>query len=114
MAITSAITSAATSKILAAIPRPTARLGDLGVPHCSPYVIATGSPNVFVNNRPMAAKGDISSPHLKPGKICPIHVAFIGQGSGTVRVNGRPVARVGDSLSGCTFVATGSFDVFTG
>ena len=109
------VTSAIASKIIAAIPRPTARLGDLGVPHCSPYVIATGSPNVFVNNRPMAAKGDFSSPHLKPGKpICPGHVAPIAQGSGSVRVNGRPVARVGDSLSGCTFVATGSVDVFTG
>ena len=115
MAITDTITSAATAKILASIPRPTARLGDLGVPHCSPYVIATGSPNVFVNNRPMAAKGDFSTPHLKPGKpICPVHMAPIAKGSGSVRVNGRPVARIGDSLSGCTFVATGSFDVFTG
>jgi len=109
------VTSAIASKIIAAIPKPTARLGDLGVPHCSPYVIATGSPNVFVNNRPMAAKGDFSSPHQKPGELdCPEHVAPIAKGSSSVRVNGRPVARVGDSLSGCTFVATGSFDVFTG
>jgi len=41
-------------------------------------------------------------------------MARIAKGSGSVRVNGRPVARIGDSLSGCTFVATGSFDVFTG
>ena len=94
--------------------RPTARLGDLGVPHCSGYVIATGSPNVFVNGRPVAARGDVSSPHLRPGKPCPGHVAPIATGSGTVFVNGRPVARIGDPLAGCTLVATGSTDVFTG
>ena len=94
--------------------RPTARLGDLGVPHCSGYVIATGSPNVFVNNKPMAAVGDTSSPHTYPSiPICLPHVAPIAQGSGSVRVNGRPVARVGDALAGCTLVATGSPDVFT-
>ena len=69
---------------------------------------------MFVNNRPMAAKFDITSPHLFPGKPCPVHVAFIEKGSGSVSVNGRPVARVGDSVADCTFVATGSFDVFTG
>ena len=94
--------------------RPTARLGDQGVPHCSGYSIATGSPNVFVNNKPMAARGDVSTPHLLPGRPCPAHVAPISQGSGTVFVNSRPVARVGDALAGCTAVATGSFDVFTG
>ena len=94
--------------------RPTARLGDQGVPHCSGYVIATGSPNVFVNGKPMASVGDTSTPHLRPGTPCPAHVAAINQGSGTVFVNGRPVARIGDSLAGCTVVATGSTDVFTG
>ena len=94
--------------------RPTARLGDQGVPHCSGYVIATGSPNVFVNGKPMAAVGDSSSPHKKPGiPVCPGHVASISQGSSSVRVNGRAVARVGDALAGCTLVATGSPNVFT-
>ena len=94
--------------------RPTARLGDQGVPHCSGYVIATGSPNVFVNNKPMAAVGDKSSPHTLPAKpVCLPHVASIIAGSGSVFVNGRPVARVGDPLAGCTLVATGSPDVFT-
>ena len=95
--------------------RPTARLGDFGIPHCSPYVIATGSPSVFVNNLPMAALGDISSPHLLPAKpTCVPHVGFIALGSFSVFVNGRPVARVGDPLATCTKIATGSFDVFTG
>lgn len=93
--------------------RPTARLGDQGVPHCSGYTIATGSPNVFVNGKPMAAVGDTSTAHLRPGTPCRGHVASISQGSGSVFVNGRAVARVGDALAGCTLVATGSPDVFT-
>jgi len=93
--------------------RPVARLGDIGIPHCSPYVIATGSPNVFVNGLPLAALGDISSPHLLPAvPTCVPHVAPIAMGSLSVFVNGRPVARLGDPLAGCTRVATGSFDVF--
>ena len=93
--------------------RPVARLGDIGIPHCSPYVIATGSPNVFVNGLPLAALGDISSPHLLPApKVCPPHVAPIIMGSLKVFVNGRPVARIGDPLLACTRIATGSFDVF--
>jgi uncharacterized Zn-binding protein involved in type VI secretion len=31
-----------------------------------------------------------------------------------VFINGRPAARVGDSLAGCTRVATGSADVIIG
>lgn len=94
--------------------RPVARLGDQGVPHCSGYSIATGSPTVFVNLKPAASVGDISSPHLRPGKPCKPHVATISSGSATVFVNGRPLARVGDGLAGCTFVATGSATVFAG
>ena len=94
--------------------RPVARLGDHGVPHCSPFVIATGSPTVFVNLRPAASLGDLSAPHLRPGKPCRPHVAPISSGSFTVFANGRPLARVGDGLAGCTFVATGSATVFAG
>jgi uncharacterized Zn-binding protein involved in type VI secretion len=94
--------------------RPVARLGDQGVPHCSGYTIATGSPSVFVNLKPVASVGDISTPHLRPGSPCPGHVASISTGSPGVFVNLRPMARVGDSLAGCTFVATGSSDVFAG
>ena len=92
--------------------RPVARLGDHGVPHCSPFVIATGSPTVFVNLRPAASLGDLSAPHL--GHRCRPHVAPISSGSLTVFANLRPLARVGDGLAGCTFVATGSATVFAG
>lgn len=91
-----------------------ARFGDLGVPHCSPYVIATGSTDVFINGRPAARVGDISSPHKVPARICFNHVAPIVIGSTSVFINGRPAAYVGSYLAGCTFVATGSTDVVTG
>jgi hypothetical protein len=96
--------------------KPVARLGDIGVPHCSPFVIATGSPDVFVNGLPLAALGDITTPHLLPAPTtpptCPVHVGVIRGGSFKVFVNGRPVARIGEKLLDCTLIATGSFDVF--
>ena len=94
--------------------RPVARLGDQGVPHCSGFSIAQGSPTVFVNLKPASRLGDLSTPHLRPGKPCPPHVAPISSGSPTVFVNGKPLARVGDGLAGCTAVATGSATVFSG
>ena len=101
--------------------RPVARLGDRGVPHCSPFVIAKGSPTVFVNLKPAARLGDISTPHLRPKPKgqpvpppCSPHTAPISKGSATVFVNGLPMARIGDSLAGCTFVASGSPTVFAG
>jgi uncharacterized Zn-binding protein involved in type VI secretion len=95
--------------------RPVARLGDPGVPHCSPYVIASGSPTVFVNLKPAAALGDLSTPHLLPASpVCLTHVAPIALGSATVFVNLKPLARLGDPLAGCTFIAAGSPTVFAG
>lgn len=92
-----------------------ARLGDSGVPHCSSYVIATGSPNVFINGRPAASVGDITTPHLMPASPkCVTHVATITTGSPRVLVNGRPMATLGSVLAGCTVVATGSFNVIAG
>jgi uncharacterized Zn-binding protein involved in type VI secretion len=91
-----------------------ARLGDAGIPHCSPYVIASGSPTVLINGRPAARLGDSSSPHLRPGKPCKPHKAVIITGAATVLINGRPAARVGDLLSACTAIAQGSFTVFIG
>lgn len=91
-----------------------ARQFDLGVPHCSPYVIATGSTDVFINGRSAARVGDISSPHLVPSRICFGHVAPIILGSTKVMINGRPAAYVGSYLAGCTLVATGSSDVIVG
>jgi len=97
--------------------RPVARLGDKGVPHCSPFSIAKGSSTVFANFKPVSRLGDISTPHLKPGPgnpPCSLHAAPISNGSKTVFVNLLPIARIGDSLAGCTFVASGSPTVFAG
>lgn len=94
---------------------PAARRGDAGVVHCSGYVIAQGSSNVYINGRPAARVGDPSTRHLKPGGIrCFPHVAKISQGSGTVYINNQPAARVGCALAGCTKVAEGSPDVIIG
>jgi uncharacterized Zn-binding protein involved in type VI secretion len=92
-----------------------ARQGDAGVPHCSGYTIASGSPTVLINGRPAARVGDTSAPHLKPAHgTCVTHTASIDNGSATVLINGQPAARVGDSLAGCTSIAQGSADVFIG
>lgn len=94
--------------------RPAARFGDLGVPHCSPYIIMGGSTDVLINNRPAARFLDSSSPHLMPAKKCFPHTSRIMTGSSSVLANNRPMARVGDSLFMCTVIATGSSDVFIG
>jgi uncharacterized Zn-binding protein involved in type VI secretion len=92
-----------------------ARQGDPGVPHCSPYVIATASTDVLINGRGAARQGDASAPHLIPsGRRCRTHVATIATGSSSVLINGRPAARVGDYLAGCTVVAVGSSNVIIG
>ena len=91
-----------------------ARRGDAGIPHCSPYVIASGSGDVIINGRGAARVGDRSVPHLRPGKRCPTHTAAIVTGVGSVLINGRPAATVGSKLSACTAVATGSGDVIIG
>lgn len=92
-----------------------ARVGDPGIPHCSSYVIANGSGDVFVNGRPAARLGDLSTPHLRPaGLFCVTHVAPIIKGSNSVFINGRPAARQGDPLGGCTSIALGSTDVNIG
>jgi len=91
-----------------------ARKGDAGVPHCSPYVIATASADVVINGRGAARTNDVSTSHLRPGRRCPSHVAPIVTGSSSVFINGRPAATVGSKLAGCTSVATGSADVIIG
>jgi uncharacterized Zn-binding protein involved in type VI secretion len=92
-----------------------ARVGDPGIPHCSPYVILTGSLDVIVNGKPAAYVGSLSTPHLIPaGVICVTHVAPVVFGSLSVLINGKPAARVGDPLGDCTVIALGSFDVITG
>jgi uncharacterized Zn-binding protein involved in type VI secretion len=89
-----------------------ARRGDPGVVHCSGYVIASGSPDVFINNRSAARVGDPSTTHLVPGAPCFPHVSKIAAGSPNVFVNNLPLARQGDPLTACTKIAQGSPDVF--
>jgi uncharacterized Zn-binding protein involved in type VI secretion len=92
-----------------------ARKGDPGVVHCSGFVIARGSSDVFTNGRPAARQGDTSTAHLLPGrKRCGAHTSAISRGSGSVFINGIPAARVGDPFGGCTRVQAGSGDVFIG
>lgn len=91
-----------------------ARRGDAGVPHCSPYVIASASADVIVNGRGAARVGDVSAAHLLPGRRCGTHSAPIVSGSSSVFINGRAAATVGSSLAGCTSVAQGSADVIIG
>ena len=88
---------------------------DFDIPHCSGMVRVGASINVLVNGIGVSRQGDFNSPHLFPaGIICPPHVAPITFGSFRVRVNGRGCGRIGDSVAGCTFVASGSFNVFAG
>jgi len=92
-----------------------ARKGDPGLIHCSPWTIADGSADVFINGRAAARVGDSTTLHLKPGgDVCPPHTAQISQGAATVRINGKPAARVGSAVSGCTRVIGGSSDVDIG
>ena len=91
---------------------------DADIPHCSTPMRLEESPNVFVNKDSGGAgisrQGDNNHPHLLPGQICPIHQAPIATGSTTVFINGKGCGRVGDSISGCTSVATGSPNTFAG
>ena len=94
---------------------PATRIGDADVPHCSGMVRAVGSPNVFVNGIPWSRQTDVNTPHLLfAGLGCDIHAAPIAVGSPTVFVNNLGGGRVGDAISGCTFVAAGSPNVFCG
>ena len=92
-----------------------ARMGDAGAPHCTAYVIATGSPDVLIEGKPAARTGDVSSLHKMPGgKNCVPHVSKIVSRTSSVFVNGRPLAQVGDPLTGCTVIAQGCVSVFVG
>jgi uncharacterized Zn-binding protein involved in type VI secretion len=90
------------------------RIGDADVTHCSDMVRAQGSSDVFVNNIPVSRQGDVNTVHLEPGSPCPSHAAAITIGSTTVFVNGKGIGRVGDAITGCTSVAQGSPDFFSG
>ena len=90
------------------------RKGDADVTHCTGMVRSGASSNVFVNNIGVSRQGDNNTSHLLPGVPCPVHAAPIASGSSTVRVNGKGIGRVGDGISGCTSVAAGSPNVFSG
>jgi len=90
------------------------RIGDADVAHCSGMTRAAGSGNVFVNSIGVSRQGDNNTGHLLPGVPCPSHAAPIASGSSTVFVNGKGCGRVGDAISGCTSVAAGSPNVFSG
>lgn len=90
------------------------RIGDADVTHCSTPYRAEGSPNVFCNGIPISRQGDLNTGHLLPGSPCPSHQAPIAAGSTTVFINGKGCGRVGDAISGCTSVAQGSSNVFSG
>ena len=90
------------------------RIGDRDLFHCSIPVRAEGSPNVFCNGIAISRQDDNNAPHLLPPLPCPSHAAPITLGSTTVFVNGKGCGRVGDSITGCTAVAQGSFNVFAG
>ena len=90
------------------------RIGDADVAHCSGMTRAAGSSNVFVNGIGVSRQGDNNTSHLLPAPICPSHSAPIATGSSTVFVNGKGCGRVGDAISGCTSVAAGSPNVFSG
>ena len=75
---------------------------------------AVGSSNVFVTGIGVSRQGDNNTGHLLPGVPCPSHAAPIATGSSTVFINGKGCGRGGDAISGCTSVAAGSPNVFSG
>ena len=90
------------------------RIGHADIPHCSGMVRQGGSSNVFVNGIGISRQTDVNTPHKKPPAPCPKHAKGITTGSNTVKINGLGCGRVGDPITGCTFVAEGSDNVFAG
>ena len=90
------------------------RIGHADIPHCSGMVRQGGSSNVFVNGIGISRQTDVNTLHKKPPAPCPKHAKGITTGSNTVKINGLGCGRVGDPITGCTFVAEGSDNVFAG
>ena len=82
--------------------------------HCSLPRRLGMSSNVIVNGTGISREGDVNTLHKKPPAPCPKHAKGITTGSLTVKVNGKGCGRIGDPITGCTFVAEGSDDVFAG
>jgi uncharacterized Zn-binding protein involved in type VI secretion len=89
-------------------------LVDIDVIHCSTPAREGRSPDVFVNGFGVSRQGDNNDSHLLPGSPCPSHQASIAVGSPKVFANTKGIGRIGDSVSGCTSVASGSGDTFDG
>ena len=82
--------------------------------HCSLPRRLGMSSNVIVNGTGISREGDVNTLHKKPPAPCPKHAKGITTGSNTVKINGLGCGRVGDPITGCTFVAEGSDNVFAG
>ena len=82
--------------------------------HCSLPYRDQCSTTVFVNGTGISSKGDLNTSHVLPGAPCPPHTAPIALGSTTVFADTKGVGRIGDTISGCTSVASGSANVFAG
>ena len=92
-----------------------ARQWDLGLIHCSPWVMMSGASNVKINGRGACRVGDGNIPHLQPtGDGCKTHTAKVFMGSKSVLINKKGAARVGDMLMLCTIIIDGSKDVVIG
>jgi len=87
-------------------------LVDIDVIHCSTPAREGRSPDVFVNGIGVSRQGDNNDSHKLPPIPCPNHQAPIAVGSPKVFANTKGIGRIGDSVSGCTSVASGSEDTF--
>lgn len=98
---------------------PVATVGDVFL---DTDVIASGSPNVFINNKPVARLGDMTTGHTLPGHgfYPPVPIT---SGSGLFFANNLPAARLTDTHGihcdphpDChdSIISTGSGDVFAG
>jgi len=90
-------------------------LVDIDVIHCAVPRRQERSDDVKVNGIGVSRKDDNNDSHEEPkGVPCPTHQAPIASGSPRVFANGKGIGRIGDSVSGCTSVASGSGDTFDG
>jgi len=80
------------------------------VPKTPSGVIATGSPDVFINGRPAARAHDDVTACAKHSRVPPP----IASGSSNVFINGMPAARIDDQISCGAVIIDGSSDVLIG
>ena len=97
--------------------RSAARFMDKDGEHCSQPRRLVVQGTVFINQRPASTFAAYNTPHLKPSKCpvcCSTHAAPLFQGSSTVFIASLPAGRWLDRVLGCTYVASGSMNVFIG